>query len=251
MSDEIPAPAAPAAGDPKPSFFERLGGVLMSPGETFESIVRRPDWVVPLLVILVVAVAGGILIAGHVDFSELGREAMEMNPRAAQMSSSQIDAGAHMTGMIMRISAYASPAISVVVLLIVAGVLLMTGRAFGGEGDFRQAFAVTVYAWMPRVIKGVVGTVVLMTRQSPSIIDLQNPVMSNLAFLFDPKSNPLGFALGMSVDLFAIWSVVLLVFGFAAVLRVSRGKAAGVVVGWWIVVNLFSLIGPAMQAIRR
>lgn len=245
------APAAPAAGAPKPNPFERIVGVLMSPVETFEAIARRPDWLVPLLIILVVAIAGGVLIASHVDFAALGREAVEMNPRSATMSSSQMETGARFTAAIMKISAYASPAISAIVLLIVAGVLLLTCRLFAGEGDFRQAFAVTVYAWYPRVIKGILGTVVILTRKSLSIIDLQNPVMSNLGFLFDAKSKPLPFALAASVDLFAIWSVVLLIIGFTAVSRLSRARSAAVVVGWWIVVNLFALIGPAMQALRR
>jgi hypothetical protein len=135
--------------------------------------------------------------------------------------------------------------------LIVAGVLLLTFRLMAGEGDFRQAFSVTVYAWYPRLIKGIFGTVVILTRKSLSIVDLQNPLMSNLGFLFDPRTKPLQFALASSVDLFTIWSVVLLVIGFAAVSRLSRGRSAGIVVGWWIVVNLLSLIGPAIQALRK
>lgn len=247
----MPVPAAPAAGTPKPNPFERIVGVLLSPGETFESIARRPDWIVPLLIIAIFSIAGGVLIARHVDFAALGREAIEMNPQSSQMSSSQIDSGARFAGAMMKVTAYASPVISILVFLIVAGVLLITCRLFAGEGDFRGAFAVTVYAWMPRLIKGILGTVVILTRKSLSIVDLQNPVMSNLGFLFDPKTNPLAFALASSVDAFVIWSVILLIIGFAAVTRLSRARAGAVVIGWWVVVNLVALIGPAMQALRK
>jgi hypothetical protein len=40
------------------SGFGRLIGVLVSPGKTFESIARRPTWLVPLLVL--VAVGAGV-----------------------------------------------------------------------------------------------------------------------------------------------------------------------------------------------
>jgi hypothetical protein len=37
------------------------------------------------------------------------------------------------------------------------------------------------------------------------------------------------------VDLFALWSVLLLTLGYAVVARVSKGVAAGVVVAAWLV----------------
>ncbi len=251
MTDsDISVPPAPSEGTPKPSSFERIAGVLISPGETFESIARQPDWIVPLLIVLAVTIASAVLIAQHVDFASLARQTMEMNPRAAEMTGSQIDAGARVTAAIMKGSTYASPLLIIIGLLIIAGVLLATFRAFGGEGDFRKAFAVATYAWYPRVIKGILATVVIFTRSSLSIFDLQNPVMSNPGFLFDGKTHPLLFALGSSIDLFAIWSVILLIIGFAAVSRLPRGRSAGIVIGWWIVVNIVTLIGPAIQALR-
>lgn len=248
---EIGAPTAPAEGTPKPNPFQRIVGVLISPGETFESIVRRPDWVVPLLILLLVSVVGGVLLASRVDFQTVAQEAMEMDPRTANMSANQAATAARFTAMTMKISAYASPVLSLIAFLIVSGVLLMSFRLMAGEGTFLQAFSVTIYAWYPRLIKGILSTVVLLSRKSISIFDLQNPVMSNLGFLFDPKSKPLQFAMASSIDLFAIWSVILMVIGFAAMSKLTRAKSTAIVIGWWIVVNLLALIGPAMQALRK
>jgi len=252
MTDlDAPVPTPSAEPPPKPNSLSRIVGALTSPGETFASIARRPDWIVPLLIIVALTIIGGVLLAGQVDFQALGREAMEMNPRSAQMSSSQVEAGAHFSAAMMRISTYISPALITIALLIVSGILLVSCRAMGGEGDFRQAFAVTVYAWFPRVVKGALGLVVLMTRKSLSIFDLQNPLMSNLGFLFDPKSHPLQYALGSALDLFVIWTLVLLVIGFAAVSKLPRARTAAIVIIWWVVINGITLIGPVLQAIRR
>jgi hypothetical protein len=49
----------------------------------------------------------------------------------------------------------------------------------------------------------------------------------------------------MHIDLFEIWSIVLTVIGVSVVAKVSKGKAAAVVVGWWI---LFILIGVGVAA---
>jgi len=101
------------------------------------------------------------------------------------------------------------------------------------------------------VIKSILGAIVVFTRPNIDLFGLQNPIMSNLGFLADPKTNPVAYTLLASVDLFTLWSLALLIIGFAVAARLSRGKSAAIVIGWWIIVNLFSLIGPAMQMMRR
>jgi hypothetical protein len=246
-----PPPEPPAPAEPKPNSFERIAGVIMSPAETFESIRLRPDWVVPLAIIVSLALVSGILVSTRVDFRSLAREAMEMNPRTADIPADRLDSMVNFTAMTMRVSSYLNPFLQAIALLLVAAVLQVSFRLFGHDATFRQAFSTTLYAWMPRLIKGCVALAVIFSKSDLGIFDLQNPVMSNLGFLADPKTNPLLYAVFSSVDLFSIWSVILLVIGFGVITRASRGKSAAIVIGWWVVVNLFSLIGPAMQMLRR
>lgn len=254
MTSTTDLPPASPPGDhpaPKPNAFERIAGVFMSPVETFTSIAQHPDWVVPLLIIFVLSLGAGLTIALRVDFNTLAREAMEMNPNAAQIPADRLDTSIRFMAATMKVSAFASPVLSLLSLLLVAGVLLVSFRLFAGEGTFLQAFSVTLYAWMPRLIKAVIAVIVIVSRNTISIFDLQNPVMSNLGFLADPKQNPIAYALASSADLFAVWSVILLIIGFSIMSRLSRARSAAIVIGWWIVINLLSLIGPAMQMMRR
>jgi Yip1-like protein len=246
-ADIPPAPAPAIEPAPKPSPWQRLTGVIAAPIDTFTSIARRPDWVVPFLAIFIISLAAGILIATRVDFTELAHEAIEMNPNAKQVPDSAV----RFTAAIMKVSAYASPILTVLSLLIVAAVLQVSFRLFAGEVTFLQSFSVTLYAWVPRLIKAILSVIVIFSRPSISLLELSNPVMSNLGFLVDAKANPVLYAVASSIDLFAIWSVVLLIVGFAIASRLSRARSAAIVIGWWIVVNLFSLIGPAMQMMRR
>ena len=43
---------------PSKSFVARLVGVFFSPGETFADVARRPDFIIPLLIMVVLSVAG-------------------------------------------------------------------------------------------------------------------------------------------------------------------------------------------------
>jgi hypothetical protein len=243
--------AAPVPdAEPKPNSFQRIIGVLFSPDATFASIARRPDWVVPLAILMFVGLIGGIAVAQRVDFNTVARDAMEANPQTAKLPPDRVDKMVHFTAGTMKVGAYASPVIATLALMIVSGAILIGCRMFGGEGDFKQAFSASTYAWYPRVIKGILAAIVLLSKKGITVWDLQNPVRSNLGFLFDPKTQPVQFALGSSLDIFAIWSVILLVIGFAAVSRLSKARSAAVVVTLWIVVNAVLLIGPLFQSLQ-
>lgn len=238
----------PATAEPeKPNTLERIIGVLSSPVSTFESIVRRPNILGPLLIFVLVSIASSIAVAVKVDFTAMAREAIEANP---SIPADRAEGAVNMTRSIMKVSMYASPLLTVLILVITAGICLLAFRMFGGEGDFNTAMSVTIYAWFPRLIRGILGVIVMLAKGSLTIYDLQNPVMSNLGFLFDPKTNPLGYAIGSAVDIFNIWSVVLLILGFAAMSRLPRVRSAVIIVVLWIIANLVTWIGPAMQAMR-
>src|SRR5436190_13648318 len=78
MTTEAP-PAPPPAAEPKPNSFGRIFGVLFSPNETFASIARRPTWVAPLVLLLLVSLGFGLTMATRVDFAAAAREAIAQN----------------------------------------------------------------------------------------------------------------------------------------------------------------------------
>jgi hypothetical protein len=241
--------ATPAAGsEPTPNPFQRIIGVLFSPDATFASIARRPDWVVPLVLLLLVSLAAGIIIAPHVDFGSAAREAMEQNKNA---SPEQIDKAVRISSSIGKVFTYISPVLSLIGLLVIAGVVLLAFRIFGGEGDFKQAFSVTCYASIPTIIKSVVTLIIIVAKGG--IIPAQalaTIVRSNPGFLVDYKTNPVLFALLSSFDIFSVWFLALMIIGFAYVARVSKVKSAVTIISLWVVVLLFKLIGPALQSLR-
>lgn len=241
---------APDAG-PKPNSFERVIGVLFSPDATFASIARRPDWVVPLVLIMAFTFVNGFITASRIDFAAPAREAMEQQKN---VSPEQVDRAVRMSVGIGKVLKFISPILAVIVLMIVSGVLLLSVRILGGDGDYKQAFSATCYAWLPNVIQGIVLTVIIFARGGTAISpqSLMTMMRSNLAFLADMKTQPMAFALLSSLDLFTIWVVVLLVLGFAHLARISKAKSSGVVISLWAVtIVLFKLLPAALQTLRK
>jgi hypothetical protein len=234
--------------EPKPNPFQRIIGVLFSPDATFSSIARRPDWVVPLVLLLVVALCAGFMMAPHMDFGAAAREAMEQNKN---VSAEQIDKAVRISSSIGKVLMYIAPVLSLIGLLVIAGVVLLAFRIFGGEGDYKQAFSVTCYASMPSVIKSVVTVIIVVAKGGMIPAQaVQTLVRSNLGFLVNYKTNPMAFALLSSFDIFSLWFLALLIIGFAYVARVSKVKSAVTIISLWILVLLLKLIGPAIQSLR-
>jgi hypothetical protein len=243
--------ATPAPGaEPKPNSFQRLIGVLVSPDATFASIARRPDWVVPLLFIVILSLANGLVLSSRIDFGAPAREAMAQNKN---MTQEQMDRAERMSVGMGKVAKFIAPVIAIIVLLIVAGALLLAVRLMGGEGDFKQAFSVTCYAWIPNVLQAIILTIIVLAKGATGINPQTFPTMvrSNPAFLVDMKTQPMAFALLSSLDLFTIWVIVLLIIGFAYVGRISKAKAAVAVVSLWAVTILFKLVPAALQGLRN
>jgi hypothetical protein len=236
----------PSNGPPpvKPNSFARIAGIFFSPVETLQSIARRPDLLVPLVVLLLITIPFGIVIAAHVDFASAAREALESNPDVKPERIARIVEFSQTMG---RVMAYSSPVLGIVFLAIVAGVLLISFRLMGGEGEYKQALSVVTYTWFIFVIESVLRSVILVKRGMVGGEQLAALLRSNLAFLTDMKEHPMLSALLSSVDLFNIWVVVLLVIGFSFVSNLSRARSAAIMLTLYGFVVLLKVGGGAMR----
>ncbi len=233
-ADVEPVAPQPNAAGTKVNPFQRIMGVFFSPVETLESIARRPDILVPLLILIAISLTANVLLARHVDFASITRDAIEQSPRASEMTPDQMARAVRIGSAFAKAAVYASPVLQLIVLAILAGIFLIAFRLFGGEGDYKQAFSILVYGWYPLLLHAVVATIVLLNRKELTAWDLSNPVRSNLSFLVDHKLQPVQTALLGSLDIFTIWVLVLLIIGYAAMSKLSRSKSATIVISLWV-----------------
>lgn len=244
-----PQSSAPVIEPPVKNSFERIAGVLFAPAETFRDIARKPDFLVPVLVMVIIGFVATALLVPRMDFEAMTREQMEQSGR--QMSEADIERASRMGAAVGKVIAWISPVLGVVIWLIIAAVLLLGHRVMGGDGNFAQAFSTTVYAWIPNAISGIITTVVAMAKGEVNPATMNTLVKSNLGFLADMQDNPILFALLSSLDVFTIWTLILLVIGFSTISRFSRAKSAAIVISLWLVTVVVKLGFAALGAAAR
>jgi hypothetical protein len=121
--------------------------------------------------------------------------------------------------------------------LVVAVVIWGAFKAFGWDARYSQAFGVTSHAFLPGILKSGLLLFLVSRQETVNPQALGDLLSSNLGFLVDSKSAALHSILS-SIDVFSLWTLALLVIGFAASARVSRKAAAGVIVTLWVLVVL-------------
>jgi len=241
-------PPAPPAEPPAKNSFQRIAGVLFAPADTFRDIARRPDIMVPLIVLVVISFVVTAMIIPRMDFEAAFRD--QMASQNSKMSDADLDRAAKMGSAFGKVMAWTGPIWGILIWVIIAGVLLLAHRLFGGEGTFKQAFSTVLYSWIPLTINGVVTGIVAVARGEIDPTTMQTLVKSNPAFLVDMKEQPILFAALTSLDIFTIWTIILLVIGFATLSRLSRAKSAVIIVSLWLLTVVVKLGFAAMGAAR-
>jgi hypothetical protein len=130
-----------------------------------------------------------------------------------------------------------------VAALLVAAVLLGIFNLSGAtKTTFKVALAIVAFAWCPWLIHGLLSILIIFLKD-PATVDLQNVVASNPgAFLPDGSAKWLTALLG-SIDIFAIWTLILLGIGFSATnpKKLSVGKAMALAGAGWLVFILLKV----------
>src|SRR5579863_4038959 len=91
-SAETPSPATSSGAGGSDSSFGRIFGVLFSPKPTFEAIVRRPTWILPLILIVVVSVGVIFTFSQRVGWRNFMIRQDQQNSRTQKQMESMTEA---------------------------------------------------------------------------------------------------------------------------------------------------------------
>lgn len=238
-SPTMPAPAEQA---PAPvSSFGRIFGVFFEPKTTFESIVRRPTWVLPMLAVIVIGVVVVFLIGSRVGWRQVIDRQIASSPRAQQRME---QVPAEKREPILEKQAKLAPIVgyvgvvvgTAVAELIVAALLLVAFNVISGsKAQFSASLGIVAHSWMPYVIHGLLGVLILFIKD-PTTIDVQNLVASNPGALLADGSAKWLVSLLTSLDIFTLWVIILQAVGFRATnpKKVSFAQAFGIILVLWL-----------------
>ncbi len=229
------------------SFVSRLVGVFLSPGETFQDILRKPDFAAALLLSVVVSVAVTEISLAKIDMAAITRWALEHSSRTANMPPAQIDQMVSQSGKVYTIMAHVLGVLWVPIVALCMGVIGMiaVNTVFGGKVSFKTALSIASYSYLVNLLSFIIGAVMVFLGDPQHVIsNPQNPAPITLGFFLDPvsTSKPL-MALAGAVDIFTFWFMTLLGIGFAAATG-RRAKASSmflVFLGLWTVWTLIKM----------
>jgi Yip1 domain len=241
-SAETPTPSTSPAAAGSDSSFGRIFGVLFSPKPTFEAIVRRPTWILPLILIVVVAVGVIFTFSQRVGWRNFMIRQDQQNSRTQKqmesMTEEQRENLINTQTKVAPIFAYVAVSVGtfIAAVLVAAVLMLAFNLVHGTKIGFVPSLAIVSYSWVPGIIGGLLGILILFLKD-PSTVDLEHLVASNGgAFLADDSPKWM-VTLFTAFDLFAFWNMILMAFGFSAAdpKKISFGKALGTVVGVWLI----------------
>ncbi len=197
--------------------------IIVSPRKAFERLAEKSRWWQGLLIVIPLIIIGNLIgVWGGYEFIIQASQ-----ERLSQLTPEQAEAAARwMTLPIMLGTTAINRLILVPIVVLVQAVIfhLMVPLS-GGEANFGRAFGIVIWSKMAIAVGAWVGGLLTLA--------MGQPFRTDLGLLVDMSSKLQG---GLSqVELFSLWSLVLVAEGMVSVLGCRRAMSYTVVFGLWAI----------------
>jgi hypothetical protein len=222
----------------------RVVDTFVAPSKTFTDIRRSATWWLPFVLICIVTGVFAYTVLNKVGVSTLVdstiHNSASLSDRVANASPADAAKMRAAIGTQFRFM-YLAPVFILIVGLIVAGVFLGTANfMFGGKANYKQMLAVWFYGTLPLIFISLLTIITIFAGMQSDSFNVKNTVGTNVGYFLQGGDSPHWLTtLLSSVDIFAIWSAILLTIGISIVAGIKRSSAAIVVFGWWALYVIF------------
>lgn len=209
----------------------RVIGVIFSPREAFAAVAARPTWLG--------AVTIAVLISGAAQFfllsTDVGKElALDQQVSTMEAFGVTISDEAYATmEQSMENARYTGPIFTIIftplILLISAGILhVMFGLVGGGNGTYKQVYAVSAHSAIISSLQLVFTTIVTIAagRAAGANLAVFTPTLDDTTFFYKLLSY---------IDVFYVWSTFVTAVGLAVLYKRRTGPIAMVLLGIYLV----------------
>lgn len=215
----------------------RIVGVIFRPVATFREVARKPNFLLPLVVVTLLALITGLVLKTKVNWNEMGRRTAARDPAFAQLPQAQQDQIVASRVEMARKYTWVALAAEVPVLELASAFFywLAFNAILGAKLSFKVSFAVLCYAYLAYAVGFIILCVVLAPRAAGSFAD-PTLVRTALSAYLPVGTAPWLENLAQSIELFWLWTMILTAIGFAAATagRVSKRAAWSMVFGLWL-----------------
>lgn len=225
-----------------PSRWEDFIDLLYAPAAVFER--RRGatfGWPLAILAVLLAAlVFVNMTVLAPLYEAEIRRSIESAGQGAAAMDPAQMASMGRIFGVVGFLIFFP------ISVLLVALVLWGGAKVLGAGIAFATAGVVATYSQLPIVFQqlaAIIQGLVLDVRG----MEHMHSVSLGVARFLPADSNPVLLALAGRLELFALWSVILMTIGLAVTARISRGAAFAVAAVVWLLSGLPEMIGALFR----
>ncbi len=229
MTDATTTNPAPA----KTSVWEDFVDIFFNPSAVFE---RRREGQFGMALVILAVVTGILAFALHNGLAPL-MDAVIAKQQAAALAKNPAltpDQLSSMTGMMEKMSQFGAIIFVPIGALIGAVLIWIIGKFVDTKMAFAAAMMISVYSGVPRIIQTIVTALQGLFLSPESITSLNSVSIGPARFLSDSANPVLSTFLG-GLDLFTIWTYVLMAIGIAVVARVPVKRAAITTAIVWLI----------------
>jgi hypothetical protein len=232
--------------------IQRLVNVFAAPSKTFEDVKRSSGWWVPYLIAVVIGVLYAFALLHKIGLPALVDGVIRQSPALESRIASatpEVAARIHSSIEMQFKFLYLGPVFSLLAGLAAAGVLLATANfGAGGKATYKEMLGVWFYGALPLAVFYLLVIAAVYGGVAGDNFNIKNPIGTNVGFYLTGADLPKTLMpLLSALDIFAIWTAVVLTIGVSTVAGIKRGGAAAIVFGWWIVFILLQTIGAAFS----
>lgn len=222
---QSPPAAAPA------SLWEDFLDIFYAPRQVFE---RRRNAGFGLVLLILTLLVVGLYVASQGPLAdamrgEFERGMRQAGPQGPQMTAEQMATAQRMQGIIVPIVLLIGFPLGV----IISGLLLWgLGKLVDFSGTVKMGILILTYAQFPRILQAVVNLLQGLFLAPQSIAEI---VLGPVRFMDPETTDPALLAFLMRVDLFYLWSVILIAIGAQVIGRVGKGQSYALAAAIWLI----------------
>ena len=234
--------------------FARLTGTLLSPGETFADVNRKPTWIAPMIIAICTVLASTVFFQWRVnpDWDSIMRNQIKkrMERSNQTLTEEQMQQQVNFAKGIAKFSPLIGAVVTPVIYVVLAGIFALGLMFIQAKTTFKKILSVVSWSCAATAIVATIVTMAsLMVRDEESLRSIDPTqsagiVPSNLAAFLSSETPAVIKSLAGSIDIFTIWVLILLTIGFAAIAgarKITTSKTATVVFGFWAVYVLIKM----------
>jgi len=204
------------------TLVEKLKFFFIKPQKLFEQFIEKPKYLINLIIIAIISSITSVVsskVSKKIVQETMDQQIQGIDPSAAQMAKGITDI---MTSPVVVII---TGIISLLILIYLSSAIYFAlAKMFGGNGTYKQMVSTYVLAYYPVAVGNLISAISKLNT---------NSITANVT---------IGDALIKAFNIFGLWRMVLLAIGISVVFKLSRKKAAIIVIIIWAVLLIFSLI---------